>query len=140
MGKIFYLESTIDGKTSEWRMIVNLTIFGTPQEPFIDWHQVSILPEHDKKKVLLRAGHFSNTADMLGSSIKNVLVEKDSFRFQILIDNTQSMLISGTKNANDSNYSIEGVGFMNIGNKDKINKVEWHSTDKEFVLPYKEVY
>ena len=29
LSKIFYLEATIDGKTSEWRMIVSLNIHGT---------------------------------------------------------------------------------------------------------------
>ena len=45
-----------------------------------------------------------------------------------------------TKNKGESGYSMQGVGLVHFGNFDKKTKIEWQSTDKELVLPYKTIF
>ncbi len=136
ISETFRMETIEDEKLSELKLIVTLQIFGHIHEPYVVWNHVCIEPDHDKKRVLLRAGHFSVEA----GTVKNVIVDEDSFSFQIHPSLSETMQIVGTKNAGESGYSVQGVGLVYLRTVSKRTKMEWQSTDRKFILPYKEVY
>ena len=131
----FRLEVIVDEQLFEERMIVTLQVHNIAG-PSVNWKHVYIKPDHNRKGVLLRVGHFSTTE----GSIKDVIVTKDSFSFDIHPSPRETVHIIGTKSTGKSRYDIQGVGFVYLTTLDKLTKVEWRSTDKKFILPYKEVF
>jgi hypothetical protein len=129
------LEVIVDGQLFEEKMVVTLQVHNI-NGLSVNWKHVYIKPDHNKKGVLLRAGHFSTTE----GSIKDVIVTKDSFSFDIHPSPRETVQIIGTKNTGKSSYDIQGVGLVYLTTLDKLTKVEWRSTDKKFILPYKEVF
>lgn len=132
----FKMEIIDDGQMSENRMIVTLGILGNIHEPYVRWNHVYIKPIHEEKRVLLKAQHFS-TVD---GSIKDVIVNKNSFSFTIFWGERRIAQVVGSKKRDQDNYSIEASALWWSEILKRKIKMAWRSTDKKFTLPYKEVF
>jgi len=132
----FKMEIMDDGQLSEDKMIVTLEILGSIYEPYVAWNHVYIKPIHDEKRVVLKAQHFSTVE----GSIKDILVNKNSFSFTIFWGAGRAAQVVGSKREGQDNYSIEASALWWSDILNRKIKMEWRSTDKKFVLPYKEVF
>ncbi len=132
----FKMEIMDDGQLSEDKMIVTLEILGNTYEPYVAWNHVYIKPIHDEKRVVLKAQHFSTVE----GSVKDVIVNKNSFSFTIFWGVGRSAQIVGIKKGGQDNYSIEASALWWSEILNKKIKMGWQSTDKKFVLPYKEIF
>lgn len=132
-----------DGKLSDNRMLVQLTIFDDG-EVYVDWNHVYIDPVHETKTVILKAQHFST----LEGSIKNVKVDKGSFSFTIDLSGTplgtgRTVQVVGNRRNEGRygyEYDVEAIGLWWSEVLGRKIKTEWRSTDKKFVLPYREIF
>jgi len=132
----FKMEIMDDGQLSEDKMIVTLEILGNIYKPYVVWNHVYIKPIHDEKRVILKAQHFSTVE----GSIKDVIVNKDSYSFMIFWGVGRSIQVVGSKKRGQDNYSIEASALWWSEILNRKIKMEWRSTDKKFVLPYREVF
>jgi hypothetical protein len=137
----FNMEIFEDGKLSDCKMIVDLKIYDYSNEIYVIWDDVFIRPAHELKRVCLKAEH-NSTQD---GSIKDVRVSKDSFSFKIDFTGTfggagRTVQVVGKKEEGTNEYSIQAVGLWWSDILNSTIKTEWRSTDKKFVLPYKEVF
>ncbi len=131
----FKMEIMNDGQLSEDKMIVTLEILGSIYEPYVTWNHVYIKPIHDEKRVVLKAQHFSTEE----GSIKDVRVTQNSFSF--VIDHIgRTVQVVGNKKAGQSKYDVEASALWWSEILNRKIKMEWRSTDKKFMLPYKEVF
>lgn len=138
----FKMEILDDGKLTENKMLVELTIFDYDGDNiYIGWNHVYIDPVHETKTVVLKAQHFST----LEGSIKNVIANNNSFSFVIDLSGTplgagRTVQVVGNKKVGQDGYDIEATALWWSDIINRKIKTEWRSTDKTFILPYKEVF
>jgi hypothetical protein len=139
----FKMEILNDGKLTENKMLVELRIVNVDGDDNIsvDWNHVYINPFHETKTVILKAQHFST----LAGSINNVIVNNNNFSFVIGFTGTpfgagRTVQVVGNKRLGQDGYDIEATALWWSDIINRKIKTEWRSTDKKFVLPYKEVF
>jgi len=139
----FKMEILEDGKLTENKMLVELRIVNVEGDNniYIDWNHVYIDPVHEFKTVILKAQHFST----LEGSIKNVIANNNSFSFVIDLSGTplgagRTVQVVGNKKLGQDGYSVEATALWWSEIINRKIKTEWRSTDKTFILPYKEVF
>ncbi len=138
----FKMEILDDGKLTENKMLVDLTIFDYDGDNiYVDWNHVYIDPVHKTKTVILKDQHFST----LEGSIKNVIANNDSFSFVIDLSGTylgtgRTVQVVGNKSLGQVKYDIEATALWWSDIINRKIKTEWRSTDKTFILPYNEVF
>jgi len=134
----FKLEVFRGGKLSEKKLLVHLEIWKHNNQFLVSWSYVHIEPLHNKKKVFLCARHFGTSE----GTIENARADKNGFSFRL--DYIKGLGLTadvvGEKREGQKGYSVEAsVMDFALGTHKKTAEV-WQSTDKVFVLPYKEVY
>ncbi len=139
----FKMEILEDGKLTENKMLVELRILNIDGDNniFVDWNHVYIAPVHEFKTVILKAQHFSTSVGL----IKNVIANKNSFSFVIDLSGTRfgtgrTVQVVGNKKLGQDGYDIEATALWWSEIINRKIKTEWRSTDKTFILPYKEVF
>jgi len=137
----FKMEILDDGKLTENKMLVELRMFSNGSNIYADWNHVYIAPVHETKTVILKAQHFST----LEGSIKNVIVNENSFSFVIDLSLTplgagRTVQVVGIKKEGQNDYNVEGTALWWSEILKRKLKTQWRTTDKKFVLPYKEVF
>ena len=139
----FKMEILNDGKLTENKMLVELRIVNVDGDNNISvvWNHVYIDPVHEFKTVILKAQHFST----LEGSIKNVIANNNSFSFVIDLSATplgagRTVQVIGNKRLGQDGYDIEATALWWSDIINRKIKTEWRSTDKTFILPYKEVF
>jgi len=135
------MEILADGQPTEDRMLVGLDIFDHAGKIHVIWNHVYIRPFHETKTVVLKAQHFSTQE----GSIKNVMANNDSFSFTLdfsgeLLGAGRTAQVVGSKQESGIGYDMEASGLWWSPILNKKLKTEWRTTDKKFVLPYKEVF
>lgn len=135
------MEILNDGQPTENRMLVDLDIFDHTGKVHVIWNHVYIDPVHEAKTVILKAQHFST----LEGSIKNVTTYNDGFSFTIdlsaeFLGTGRTVQVVGSKKETGMGYDVEASGLWWSEILNKKLKTEWRSTDKKFILPYKEVF
>ena len=137
----FKMEILDDGKLTDNKMLVELRMFSDGSDIYADWNHVYIDPVDETKTVILKAQHFST----LEGSIKNVIAKKNNFSFVIDLSLTplgsgRTVQVVGIKQEGQNDYNVEGTALWWSEILQKKLKTQWRSTDKKFVLPYKEVF
>ncbi len=139
----FKMEILNDGKLTENKMLVELRIVNVDGDNNIsvDWNHVYIDPVHEFKTVILKAQHFST----LVGSINNVIANNNSFSFVIDLSGThfgtgRTVQVVGNKKVGQDGYDVEATALWWSDIINRKIKTEWRSTDKKFILPYKEVF
>ena len=139
----FKMEILEDGKLIENKMLVELRIVNVDGDNNISvvWNHVYIDPVHEFKTVILKAQHFST----LTGSIMNVIANNNSFSFVIDLSGTplgtgRTVQVVGNKRLGQDEYDIEATALWWSDIINRKIKTEWRSTDKTFILPYKEVF
>jgi len=135
------METIDDGKVTETKLLVHLTIYDYDNKIHVIWKHVGIAPDHERKRVCLTAWQYS-TYD---GSITDVTVRKDRFSFTIRFHtlfavDERTVKITGHKKPGELDYSVKGVGLWWSDILNTTVKTEWRSTNKKFILPYKEVF
>jgi len=132
----FRLQVFEDDKPTEFFIIGDLSVYKDSRTYKATWHDVWISPMHSQKQVMLKPEH--NSVD--GGDIKNLVVADDHFSFDIVLEPSRVMQITGTRMSNSANYRIEGVGLWWIDVLKKSVKTEWRPVTKPVVLPYTELF
>jgi hypothetical protein len=137
------MEILEDGKLTENKMLVELRIVNIDGDNNIsvDWNHVYIKPVHETETVILKAQHFSTVRH----SIKDVIANNNSFSFVIGFPGVPSgagrtVQVVGNKRLGQDGYDIVAIALWWSDIINRKIKTEWRSTDKTFILPYKEVF
>lgn len=137
----FRLEIIRDGIVCDENRLVHLEIWnlGKPHGYYALWTEVYVQPLHDSKKVHLAAVHYQSE-----HSIEHIDVGPKTFSFRI--NKFQGLGLTadivGKRKEGKHDYFIEASALTPIRSAEGIKKVpeRWQSTDKDIVLPYREVY
>lgn len=137
----FHMDILNDGKLTENKILVELRILSDGSKVYADWNHVYIDPVHETKTVILKAQHFST----LEGSIKNVIINKESFSFTIDLSLTplgtgRTVQVVGNKKNKQNGYDVEATALWWSEILKRKLKTEWRSTDNKIILPYKEIY
>lgn len=135
----FKLEVFREGELSPKMMVVWLETWKVEDNFHVFWTHVDIVPSRDNKEVGSRARHFST----LEGTIENVKVMRNrlSFRLEHLSGLGLTADVVMKKRDGHSGYSVEASVLDVALEGSEIVKFpeRWKSTDKQFVLLYKEV-
>lgn len=136
----FNMEIIDDGKLTDNQMLADLHIFNYRGRTHVVWNHVYIDPQHDLKKVILKAQHYSTQE----GTISEVVVSKNHFSFKIDVSTAlfpgRTVQVVGNRSEDSHKYSIEGTALWWSYILNRKIKTEWRTTDKKIMLPYKEVF
>jgi len=125
-----------DGKLTEAKYKVRITIFDYYGNIYVTWECVFISPLHEEKKMLINPFSFTTG----GGSITDVKIQKDHFSFKLELTAGRVIQIIGSKKPDSFDYSIEGVGFWWSDILKRNTRTEWRSTERKILLPYREAF
>lgn len=136
----FKMEIIDDGKLSQNKMLVELRIYNYSDKIYVTWDHVYISPQDDLKKVILKAQHYS----VQEGTIKDVMATQSHFSFKIDVSTGlfagRTVQVVGNKEEGAFKYSVGGSALWWSDILNRKIKTEWRSTNRKFILPYKEVF
>lgn len=138
--KYFKIKIIDDGKLSQDKMLVELRIYNHGDKIYVTWDHVYISPQDDLKKVILKAQHYS----VQEGTITDVIATQNHFSFKIDVSTSlfagRTVQVVGNKEEGAFKYSVEGSALWWSDILNRKIKTEWRSTNRKFILPYKEVF